>query len=170
MNQELLALRPILDSLYRSISGLPAEVSDFLTKQVETGLQGCSTVVKRIEETVERYQQDGAWTRTQWVMFGRGDMEKMRVSLETWKMVLSLSLDAVTNCSTLTILMVPDRTSPIDPKARITTKPYASDRGNIIHARPSLPSDGILAGFLQNEYDGTPTCPAARGAAYPATS
>ena len=52
-------------------------------------------MVSLISVTVEKYQKDGAWTRTEWVLVGRGDMEKLRASLEAYKMALSLGLHVI---------------------------------------------------------------------------
>ena len=93
VNAELQALSSILDPLARGLSR--ATVPDALARKLQASLEDCSLVVDGIRELVEAYQRDGAWTRTKWVVFGRGDIEKLRVSLEAYKMALGLGLHAV---------------------------------------------------------------------------
>jgi len=96
ITRELQALSSILEPLTRTLSKTPeGTVSAALAQQLESSLDGCALVVCQIEATVEKYQRDGAWTRTKWVMFGRGDMVKLRESLEAYKMALSLGLHAI---------------------------------------------------------------------------
>ena len=96
VSRELQALSAILEPLARNISRAPKDtVPAALSKQLESSLEGCALVVSRIDVTVAKYQEDGTWTRTKWVMFGRGDMEKLRASLEAYKMALSLGLHVI---------------------------------------------------------------------------
>lgn len=96
MSRELQALSAILDPLARNVSCAPqGTVPAALSQQLVLSLDGCALVVSRIDTAVEKYQKDGPWTRTKWVMFGRGDVEKLRGSLETYKMALSLGLHVV---------------------------------------------------------------------------
>lgn len=96
VSRELQALAAILDPLTRNISRAPkGTVTAELSEQLESSLDGCALVVGRIDSTIHKYQKDGGWTRTKWVLFGRGDMEKLRGSLEAYKMALSLGLQFV---------------------------------------------------------------------------
>lgn len=96
VSRELQALAVILDPLTRNISRAPkGTVTKELSEQLEASLDGCALVVSRIDSTIHKYQKDGGWTRTKWVLFGRGDMEKLRGSLEAYKMALSLGLQFV---------------------------------------------------------------------------
>lgn len=96
MSRELQALSAILDPLARLVSRAPrGTVSTVLYQQLVSSLDGCALFVARIDTVVDKYQKDGWWTRTKWVMFGRGDVEKLRGSLEAYKMALSLGLHVV---------------------------------------------------------------------------
>ncbi|SPO00278.1 uncharacterized protein DNG_03123 [Cephalotrichum gorgonifer] len=96
VSRELHALSTILHPLTRSLSGAPdGSVPEEFREQLRSSLEGCCLVVSQIEDSVKKYQRDGAWTRTKWVMFGRGDMEKLRRSLEAYKMALGLGIHVV---------------------------------------------------------------------------
>lgn len=97
VNQELHALNAILDPLARGHSEAPkGTLQPDLEQNLRSSLGGCELVVGKIEATIEKYQKDGAWTKTKWVMVGRGDMEKLRGSLEAYKMALGLGLQLIT--------------------------------------------------------------------------
>lgn len=95
VHSELQALSSILDPLARCLSASSPDTSDKLAQQLQGSLEGCSLVVAQIADLTERFRRDGAWTRAKWVRIGRGDMEKLRDSLEAYRMALSLGLHAV---------------------------------------------------------------------------
>jgi hypothetical protein len=118
VSSELQALSAILDPLARNVSRAPqGTVPAALAEQLGSSLDGCALVVARIETAVEKYQKDGAWTRTKWVMFGRGDVEKLRSSLEAYKMALSLGLHVVSMC----VVPFPGSFVSSPPQARLLT-------------------------------------------------
>lgn len=94
VNAELHALSEVLHPLTRILSTSSA-VSGRLAEQLQASLEGCSLVVSQIADLIVKYRREGAWTRTKWVMAGRGDVEKLRGSLEAYKMALSLGFHAV---------------------------------------------------------------------------
>ncbi|MBE3047509.1 hypothetical protein IMZ48_34350 [Candidatus Bathyarchaeota archaeon] len=65
-------------------------------QQLHPTLTGCADVVGKIELSIRKYQQEGAWTRTKWVTHGRGYMEGLRSSLESFKATLTVGLDIIT--------------------------------------------------------------------------
>ncbi|KAK4031320.1 hypothetical protein C8A01DRAFT_42219 [Parachaetomium inaequale] len=83
VSSELQALSEILDLLARHISRAPeGTLPASLSQQLGLSLEGCALVVARIDTTIDKYQKDGAWTKTKWAIFGRGDLEKLKGSLE----------------------------------------------------------------------------------------
>ncbi|KAF4994234.1 hypothetical protein FDECE_13173 [Fusarium decemcellulare] len=96
ISTELQALSTILDPITRALSrdhqnALPSQ----LIQEVDNTLNGCLSVVRQVEDKVHKYQEDKAWTKTKWVLFGQGDMQKLRESLEFYKVALGLGLHAV---------------------------------------------------------------------------
>lgn len=94
VNAELQALSSVLDPLTRALSTSPV-VPERLAAQLQSTLEGCSLVVGQIAELVGRYRREGAWSKAKWAMFGKGDVDKLRESLEAYKMVLSLGLHLI---------------------------------------------------------------------------
>lgn len=64
VNQELQALNAVLESLSRSHSQFPNALPADLLQKFDSSLSGCARVVSKIDATIEKYQQDGGWTRT----------------------------------------------------------------------------------------------------------
>ena len=96
VSKELQALAAVLDPLARGLSRCRnGTVSGALAQQVETTLGGCVLVVEQVEENVQKYKRDKTWTRAKWVVFGQEDMQRLRESLEAYKMALSLGLLAI---------------------------------------------------------------------------
>ena len=96
VNQELQALSTVLEPLARGLSCATAgSVSEEFADRIQSSLDGCALVVGQLEEKIAMYRRDGAWTRTKWVLLGRGDVEKLRNSLEAYKMALSLGLHSL---------------------------------------------------------------------------
>lgn len=97
VNSELQALTSILDPLARTSSKATPEgmISAGLAHQLESSLSGCALVLGQLEVLIRKYQREGAWTRTKWVVLGRVDVEKLRESLEAYKMALSLGLHVI---------------------------------------------------------------------------
>lgn len=97
VNSELQALTSILDPLARSLTKTTPDgtISAGLAQQLESSLEGCALVLGQLEDLIGKYQREGAWTRTKWVVVGRGDVEKLRESLEAYKMALSLGLHVI---------------------------------------------------------------------------
>ncbi|KAK4442819.1 hypothetical protein QBC34DRAFT_386922 [Podospora aff. communis PSN243] len=69
-------------------------------ENVEAVLLDCNSVVDQIGEAVKKNQANGVFTKTSWVMFGKSDVQKLRESLEAYKMALSLGMHAMTISTT----------------------------------------------------------------------
>lgn len=107
INRELQALQsllgPVSDSIARfgkgskgdesADAGIQDQSLALLLQQVENTLSGALAVVNQIEATLRRYKGGGlVWTRLKWVMFGSGQLRKLRMSLESYKVALGIGL------------------------------------------------------------------------------
>ncbi|KAH6880800.1 hypothetical protein B0T10DRAFT_565532 [Thelonectria olida] len=96
ISSELQAIATILDPLTRVLSrSLKGGLPQSLIEQVDNTLTGCVSAVAQVEAHVEKYQHDKIWTKTKWVVFGQEDMQKLRESLEVYKMALNIGLQAI---------------------------------------------------------------------------
>jgi len=95
--RELQALAAVVDPLTRSLARARGSdiLPDDLIIQIGEALEGCDTVVEQIAVNVRKYQRDKVWSKAKWAMFGQGDMQKLRESLEAYKMALSLGFHAI---------------------------------------------------------------------------
>lgn len=95
--KELQALAAVVDPLTRSLTrarGSNVLPNDLVVRIGET-LEGCDAVVEQIAANVRKYQRDKMWNKAKWAMFGQADMQKLRESLEAYKMALSLGFHAL---------------------------------------------------------------------------
>jgi hypothetical protein len=96
ISSELQAIATILDPLTRVLSrSLKGGLPQSLIEQVDTTLTGCVSAVAQVEAHIEKYQHDKIWTKAKWVVFGQEDMQKLRESLEVYKMALNIGLQAI---------------------------------------------------------------------------
>ncbi|KAH6957827.1 hypothetical protein BKA56DRAFT_737589 [Ilyonectria sp. MPI-CAGE-AT-0026] len=95
ISKEMQSLAAVLDPLTRSMARRrDGPLPEVLVLQVDTTITGCVVVVEQIEQTIQKYLRDKIWTSAKWVIFGKGDMAKLRESLESYTMALSLGLHA----------------------------------------------------------------------------
>ncbi|KPM46263.1 hypothetical protein AK830_g283 [Neonectria ditissima] len=93
---ELQAIATILDPLTRVLSrSLKGGLPESLFEQVDNTMTGCVSAVAQVEGHIQKYQHDKIWTKAKWVVFGQEDMQKLRDSLEVYKMALNIGLQAV---------------------------------------------------------------------------
>jgi len=83
---------PILDNVARSARSVADSVPDTMIQQVENILNGLRLSVVQIETNIDKYLQDRLTAAVQWALTGKMDMEKLRLSLEAYKMALSIGL------------------------------------------------------------------------------
>jgi len=92
--RELVSLKIVLEILADEASNLgPNGLPMSLTTQVRGILDGCGRVVAQIEETLSRFEGNNLLVKSQWVLGGRADMDKLRTSLEAHKSALCIALD-----------------------------------------------------------------------------
>ncbi|KAL6401540.1 hypothetical protein AUP68_15413 [Ilyonectria robusta] len=96
ISKEMQTLVAVLDPVTRSVARRrDGPLPEALVVQVDATITGCVVVVKQIEQTIQKYRHDKVWTSAKWVMFGKGDITKLRESLEAYTMALSLGLHAI---------------------------------------------------------------------------
>jgi Fungal N-terminal domain of STAND proteins len=92
--RELVSLKSVLEILAEDVSqpgpnGLP----ESLAEQVQGILTGCDGVVMQIAQTLSKFERKSLIVKGQWALSGRGDMDKLRSSLEAHKSALNIALD-----------------------------------------------------------------------------
>lgn len=96
ISAELQALAAVLDPLARIMSKASVvSIPEALIRQVDVTLLGCTMVVEQIGENLQKYKRNKVFSKAAWAMFGHTDMQKLRDSLEAYKMALSLGMHAV---------------------------------------------------------------------------
>jgi hypothetical protein len=97
ISREMKALNAVLQPLVQCIGQKRAgsSVPDALAAQIGSTIDGCKLVVGQIEENVRVYQRDTVWTKAKWAMLGQVDLQKLRESLEAYKMALTLGMHAI---------------------------------------------------------------------------
>ncbi|KAK7433070.1 hypothetical protein QQZ08_000544 [Neonectria magnoliae] len=96
ISNELQAIATILDPLTRVLSrSLKGGLPENLFEQVDNTMAGCVSVVAQVEGHILKYQHDKIWTKAKWVVFGQEDMQKLRDSLEVYRMALNIGLQAI---------------------------------------------------------------------------
>lgn len=99
ISAELRAISAVILLLGESLSPFSAEspIPKALLQKIDELLSGTAAVVEQIEESVQKYQSNKIFSKAGWVMFGQGDMRKLRESLETYNMALSLGMHALSS-------------------------------------------------------------------------
>lgn len=92
---ELKAIAAMLTPLAGSLSTVATMAPAALIQKVEGVLSGCTAVVEQIDRTIQKYQENRLFTRMNWIMFGQSDMEKLRESLEAYKIALDLGMHVI---------------------------------------------------------------------------
>jgi len=101
VSRELQALTTVLDGLSRTLSRFrprtprPALEPDDILRQINVPLEGCDAVITEITDMIARYSKQKTWTKVKWAAVGQGDVQKLRESLEAYKMALSLGLQSL---------------------------------------------------------------------------
>lgn len=96
VSKELHGLADVLGPLSSTLSRVRrGSSSETVVEQIDTTLEGCKLVVEQIGEKIQKYQRDKAWTKAKWVAFGQDEMQKLRKSLEAYKLALSLGLQVI---------------------------------------------------------------------------
>lgn len=68
-----------------------------LLGQVEQTLAGALDVVKRIETTLRKFKgKNSLWVKFKWAIYSSGQIRKLRLSLESYKVALGIGLHVMT--------------------------------------------------------------------------
>jgi hypothetical protein len=95
--RELLSLKTILELLQEDLSDTTS-TSIPVTLRVQTMrvISNCNTVAIEIENVLEKHSGSRIDKSVKWTLFGKGDVSKLRLSLEAHKSALEIALDMVT--------------------------------------------------------------------------
>jgi phage tail tape-measure protein len=97
VSREFLSLKTILELLSDDISDPTNEsFPETLKKQIAGIVTNCSGVVAEIEQTLQKHESTRLSKAVQWATSGKGDIAKLRLSLEAHKSALEIALDMVT--------------------------------------------------------------------------
>jgi hypothetical protein len=94
ISRELLSLKTVLELVVDKVSSSGHEsLPETLEKQIVGIATNCGGVVTEIEETLKKYEGTRVTKAAKWVAMRKGDMAKLRLSLEAHKSALEIALD-----------------------------------------------------------------------------
>ncbi len=94
VSRELVSLKSILEILAEDTAGSGANgLPESLTIQIQGIMSGCDDVIMQITTILSKYDGNGLVGRSHWAISGRGDIDKLRSSLEAHKSALNIALD-----------------------------------------------------------------------------
>ena len=96
VSRELLSLKTVLELIADDVAGPNSELfPETLKNQIAGIATNCSGVVTEIEQTLNKHESGRLGKAAQWVMSGKDDVAKLRLSLEAHKSALDIALDMV---------------------------------------------------------------------------
>ncbi|KAK1990147.1 hypothetical protein LX36DRAFT_716969 [Colletotrichum falcatum] len=93
VSRELLSLKSVLELIADDFETAPRPPSDGLQKQISGVLSNCKIIVAEVDGCVQTHQGSRIQKGARWVAFGRGEMARLRATLEAHKTTLNLALD-----------------------------------------------------------------------------
>src|SRR5881398_3188943 len=97
VSRELLFRKAVLETLARDITspGCGSYPSS-LAAQIPDILKNCNDVMTQLEKALKKYSGRSAMGSAQWSLVGKQDVDQLRSSLESYKNVLSLTVELST--------------------------------------------------------------------------
>lgn len=99
ISKELQILSALIEPLSNGLSryGNSNDVSfQHLLGQVSQTVSGCQQVVEKIERVIKKYKgHDTLWTKVKWSLFGKDQIHKLGISLESYKTALGIGLHVI---------------------------------------------------------------------------
>jgi hypothetical protein len=96
VGRELGSLKTTLDIITDDAENPDCAIPPYLEKQILGIVTNCSDVVEQIQKLLEKFAGNGLKNKMRWAVDGRGDMDKLRMSLEAHKSALELALELIT--------------------------------------------------------------------------
>jgi hypothetical protein len=97
VSRELQSLKTILEILAEDAKDInKGSFPESLQKQISGIVTNCGNVVVQIETCLESHVGTRLGTRVKWSLAGRGDVEKLRSTLEAHKSALDIALEMLT--------------------------------------------------------------------------
>ncbi|KAK1590392.1 uncharacterized protein LY79DRAFT_217305 [Colletotrichum navitas] len=93
VSRELLSLKSVPELIADDFENAPRPPPDGLLTQISGVLSNCKNVVAEVEGCVQTHQGSRIQKGARWVAFGRGDMARLRATLEAHKTTLNLALE-----------------------------------------------------------------------------
>ena len=88
-------LAMLADDFKRHSTESTAVMPESLVLRLSSVLTACEHVVLQIEALVTRYLRGGFRRRSEWLISGKADVDKLRTSLEAQKAALDIALDLI---------------------------------------------------------------------------
>ncbi|KAK2010007.1 hypothetical protein LZ32DRAFT_607911 [Colletotrichum eremochloae] len=93
VSRELLSLKSVLELIADDFENATRPPPDSLLVQVSGVLSNCNNIVGEVDGCVQAHQGSRIQKGARWVAFGRGDMARLRATLEAHKTTLNLALE-----------------------------------------------------------------------------
>ncbi|KAK1988162.1 hypothetical protein LZ30DRAFT_699882 [Colletotrichum cereale] len=93
VSRELLSLKSVLELIADDFENSPRPPPDGLLTQVSGVLSNCNNIIAEVDSCVQTHQGSRIQKGARWAAFGRGDMTRLRATLEAHKTTLNLALD-----------------------------------------------------------------------------
>ncbi|CAM1502852.1 Fc.00g076280.m01.CDS01 [Cosmosporella sp. VM-42] len=158
VSAELNSLKTILELLVEDVETATRPMPPILETRISGVLSTCSRVIDDIQDCLNQHEGSRLQKRMRWVAVGKGDMEKLRSTLEAHKATLNLALDMI---SITTIQEVRDTTNDIKidtTEIHKDTEDIKEDTARILEAIAELqarlpPDDAPRFNMLQRYLD-----------------
>ena len=97
VSRELLSLKVVLETLARDVTSPGCgSYPPSLAAQIPDILQNCNDVMTQLDKTLKKYSGRAVMGSAQWSLTGKQDVDQLRSSLESYKNVLSLTVELST--------------------------------------------------------------------------
>jgi STAND-like protein len=96
VSRELASLKTILEIIAEDAKNPDISFPPTLEEQISRIVANCSDVVGQIQQLLHKYDRDGLRNGVKWVVNGKDDIDKLRVSLEAHKSALELAIELIT--------------------------------------------------------------------------
>lgn len=97
LSRELASLKTLLELIAEDAEDAE-HFPENLRKQITGILSNCELVLTEVQRLVDKHSGAGLVQGSKWALSGKGDVEKLRLSLEAHKSALEIALEMVALC------------------------------------------------------------------------